>query len=121
MLRVGYYLNSNAIGGLEQHVLTLIERLRGAHHIEVFCDDVPGAEHFREDLRAIDIAPHMMRTHAGSTQGVVRPALAGIPVALEAWNVFKMARLDLVHFHAGQLGLMYAPAMAAWTAGIATL
>ncbi|HKA31574.1 MAG TPA: glycosyltransferase family 4 protein [Candidatus Binatia bacterium] len=120
MLRVGYYLNSNAIGGLERHVLTLIERLRGVHHIEVFCDDVPGVESFREDLRAIDIAPRMMRAHAGSTRGVVGPMMAGLPVALAAWNAFKAARLDLVHFHAGQLGFMYAPVMAACAAGIAT-
>ncbi len=120
MLRVGYYLNSNAVGGLERHVLTLIERLRGVHHVEVFCDDVPGAEHFRADLRAIDIAPRMMRAHAGSTRGVARPLMAGLPVALEVWSAFKTARLDLVHFHAGQLGLMYAPAAAACAAGIAS-
>ena len=120
MLRVGYYLNSNAVGGLERHVLTLIERLRGIHHIEVFCDDVPGAESFCEDLATIDISPRMMRAHAGSTRGVVGPMMAGLPVALAALNVFKAARLDLIHFHAGQLGLMYAPVMAACAAGIAT-
>jgi len=120
MLRVGYYLNSNAIGGLERHVLTLIERLRGVHHIEVFCDDVPGVESFREDLAAIDIAPRMMRAHTGSTRGVVGPMMAGLPVALAAWSAFKTARLDLIHFHAGQLGLMYAPVVAACAAGIAT-
>ena len=120
MLRVGYYLNSNAIGGLERHVLTLIERLRGAHHIEVFCDDVPGVESFREDLAGIDIAPRLMRAHTGSTRGVVGPMMAGLPVALAAWNTLKAARLDLIHFHAGQLGLMYAPLVAACAAGIAT-
>jgi glycosyltransferase involved in cell wall biosynthesis len=98
----------------------LIERLRGAHHIEVFCDDVPGAEHFRADLRAIDIAPRMMRAHGGSTRGVARPLVASLPVALRAWNALKTARLDLIHFHAGQLGLMYAPAVAACAAGIPT-
>jgi glycogen(starch) synthase len=120
MLRVGYYLNSNAIGGLERHVLTLIERLRSVHHIEVFCDDVPGVESFREDLAAIDIAPRLMRAHAGSTRGVVGPMMAGLPVALATWNALKAARLDLIHFHAGQLGLMYAPVVAACAAGIAT-
>src|ERR1041385_6564081 len=120
MLRVGYYLNSNAIGGLERHVLTLIERLRGVHHIEVFCDDVPGVESFREDLAAIDIAPRLMRAHTGSTRGVVGPMMAGLPVALATRNALKAARLDLIHFHAGQLGLMYAPVVAACAAGIAT-
>jgi glycosyltransferase involved in cell wall biosynthesis len=62
----------------------------------------------------------MMRAHVGSTRGVARPLTASLPVALQAWNTFKTARLDLVHFHAGQLGLMYAPAVAACAAGIST-
>jgi len=46
MLRVGFYLNSNAIGGLQRHVLTLIDGLRRLHEVEVFCTDGEGAQHF---------------------------------------------------------------------------
>lgn len=118
MLRIGYHLTSAAVGGLERHVLSLIDRLRRTHHIEVFCDDGAGAQSFRRELDDFAIKPHLLRAHTGPTDGVLRPALAGLPIVGAARKAFAGARLDVIHFHAGQLGYMYAPTLASCLAGI---
>lgn len=120
MLRIGYYLSSNAIGGLERHVLLLIERLRTTHHVEVFCDDTDGAQLFCKELDGIGVIPRRLRAQSGSTRGVVWPSVSGLPRVRDARNAFAEVKLDVIHFHAGQLGLMYAPAIASCMAGIST-
>jgi glycosyltransferase involved in cell wall biosynthesis len=120
MLRVGFYLSSNAVGGLEQHVLTLLSRLRRVHQIEVFCTNEEGAEHFYDELTSLGLQPHLLPAQHSSSHGVIRPALASIPTLVRARQILKTANLDVIHFHAGQLGLMYAPALASCLAGIPT-
>jgi glycosyltransferase involved in cell wall biosynthesis len=118
MLRIGYYVTSTTVGGLERHVLALIERLRSTHHIEVFCDDGDGAQFFRRELDDMAIKPHLLRGHTGPTHGILRPTLTGLPIVGAARKAFVDARLDLIHFHAGQLGFMYAPTLASCLAGV---
>jgi glycosyltransferase involved in cell wall biosynthesis len=120
MARIGYYLSSKAIGGLERHVLTLIDRLADSHHVEIFCDGGAGAEAFCAEIRSRGLHPRLLPAHGGSTRGVLRPIAASIPVMLEARRVFSEAKLDVIHFHAGQLGLMYAPTVASCALGIRT-
>ncbi|HEX2385960.1 MAG TPA: glycosyltransferase family 4 protein [Candidatus Binatia bacterium] len=120
MLRVGFYLNSNAIGGLERHVLTLIDRLRRLHEVEVFCTDGEGAQHFYDELTSLGLKPHWLAAQLGSKDGLVCPSISAIPIIWRARRLFASAKLDVIHFHAGQLGLMYAPTLASWLAGIPT-
>jgi glycosyltransferase involved in cell wall biosynthesis len=120
MLRVGFYLSSTAVGGLEQHVLTLLGRLRRVHQVEVFCTDGQGAQDFYDELTSIGLEPRLLPAQTASSPGVVRPTLESLPSLIHARQILTSAKLDVIHFHAGQLGLMYAPTLASWLAGIPT-
>ncbi|HEX9444687.1 MAG TPA: glycosyltransferase [Candidatus Binatia bacterium] len=119
-LRIGYYLSSNAIGGLERHVLTLIDHLRRAHPIAVFCDAAEGSQFFFAELKARGLSPRILRAQDAVDRGVARPIVTSLPVILAARRAMAAAELDVIHFHAGQLGLMYAPVVASSMAGIRT-
>jgi glycosyltransferase involved in cell wall biosynthesis len=120
MLRVGFYLSSTAVGGLEQHVLTLLGRLRRVHQVEVFCTNGEGAQDFYNELTSIGLEPRLLPAQTASSPGVVRPTLESLPTLIHARQILTSAKLDVIHFHAGQLGLMYAPTLASWLAGIPT-
>lgn len=119
-LRIGYYLSSNAMGGQERHVLSLIDYLAARHHITVFSDAAEGGIPFYEELEARGLRPRILRLPRMSTKGIVRPVAMSLPVILAARRALAAAHLDAIHYHAGLLGEMYAPIVAGCIAGIPT-
>jgi glycosyltransferase involved in cell wall biosynthesis len=117
-LRIGYYLSSNAMGGQERHVLSLIDYLSARHPITVFCDAARDGNPFYEELEARGLRPQILRLPRMSTKGIVRPVAMSLPVILAARRALAAAHLDAIHYHAGLLGEMYAPIVAGCMAGI---
>lgn len=119
-LRIGYYLSSNAMGGQERHVLTLIDYFRAKHDVTVFCHAVAGYATFAEELNKRNLQPTLLPRRRMSTRGVLRPVATSLPVVVSASKILAAAELDVVHFHAGLLGRMYAPALGSLVARVPT-
>jgi glycosyltransferase involved in cell wall biosynthesis len=117
--RIGYYLSLPPIrGGIERHVLALIDHFRERHHVAVFCDPVDDSHPFHLELGARGISPHFIRRRVKETRGVVRALAKNLPAILYTHSLLAAARLDVLHFHAGRLGSIYAPIAASCIAGI---
>ncbi len=108
------------MGGIERHLLALIDHLRERHRITVFCDAAEDDNPFRAELNARGLSPRMVPLRVKETRGVIRPLAKNFPVLLRALSALKSAQLDVIHFHAGRLGLAYAPIAASCAAGIRT-
>ncbi|MGH7769147.1 MAG: glycosyltransferase family 4 protein [Candidatus Binatia bacterium] len=118
-LRIGYYFCLPvAMGGVERHVLALIDHFRSSHHITVFCDAADAAHPFRAELSARGFEPRLIRLGGKDLRGVARPLAKNIAEIFRALRALAPARLDVLHLHAGRLGLAYAPIAAAGAAGI---
>lgn len=118
-LRIGYYFCLPvAMGGVERHVLALIDHFRSSHHITVFCDAAEAAHPFRAELSARGLEPRLIRLAGKDWRGVARPLAKNVAEIFRALGALAPARLDVLHLHAGRLGLAYAPIAAACAAGI---
>lgn len=119
-LRIGYYLAPYPMGGLARHVLDLVDHLRGRHSVAVFSDLFTGDEAFTGALAARGIEARLLAMRAPKKNGLLRPMLGGLGPVLRARRALLAERLDVIHFHAGRLGSLYAPIVASRLAGIKT-
>jgi glycosyltransferase involved in cell wall biosynthesis len=117
-LRIGYYLASYPGGGIATHLLALIDHLRGKHDIRLFYDSSDGRQPFSEELNARGLDARSIRPPAIATTGILKPAAASLPVIFAVRSALARERLDVIHFHAGRLGVLYAPILASRLAGI---
>ena len=108
------------MGGMARHVLGLIDHLRGRHSLTVFSDLFTGDKTFTDALAARGIEPRILAMRAPDKNGIVRPMLEGLGPVLRARRALLAERLDVIHFHAGRLGSLYAPILASRLAGIET-
>lgn len=119
-LRIGYYLAPYPMGGIARHVLGLIDHLRGRHSITVFSDLFTGDPAFSDALAARGVETRVLAMRAPDKNGILRPLLGGLGPVLQARRALLAERLDVIHFHAGRLGTLYAPILASRLAGIET-
>lgn len=117
-LRIGYYLPSYPGGGTARHLLALIDHLRGGHDITFFCDQRHSRASFAEELGARNIPVRITGRRAKKSAGALEPVLANLPDILPLRRLFKAARLDVIHFHAGKTSPLYAPMVASRLAEI---
>lgn len=117
-MRIGYYLGPWPGGGIARHLLTLIDNLRAEHDIRIFgaaCEDHPP---FYEELKSRGFVPRKLRPPALGTKGILKPLARSLPFVIAARSALARERLDVIHFHAGRLGVLYAPILASRLAGV---
>jgi glycosyltransferase involved in cell wall biosynthesis len=128
-LRIGLYFSAPPAGGMERHALALLDRLdRQRYDLVVFYPQSAWPVAFREALRrrgvrlaVVDnhVFPGMEgRSRAVRWMRVAAHAVRGIFIVLKIRKELAAARLDLIHFHAGRLGNLYAPILASLLARV---
>jgi glycosyltransferase involved in cell wall biosynthesis len=108
------------MGGRERHLLTLIDHLRAGHHITFFSDRAEAGNLFHSELNARGIGLEIIPGRVKETRGLLVPSLKNLPLIARARSAFAAARLDVIHFHNGRLGVIYGSIVASWLAGIPT-
>ncbi len=104
-LRIGYYVTCQTAGGMERHVLALVDRLLPERHeLTVICDRAESVDPLCRQLEKKKVAVKRiaMDRRRAPLRGLVDPA-----ALLAARAGFVSARFDVIHFHAGRLGLVY--------------
>ena len=118
-LRIGYYLSLPPVGGgIERHVLSLIDHFRERHHVTVFCEPLDDSHPFLLELNARGISSRFVRRQVRKTNGVLGAVAENLPAVFYSRVSLAAARLDVLHFHAGRLGSIYAPIVASCIAGV---
>ena len=117
-LRIGYHLTSRALGGMEQHVVTLIRRAQMDHHCIVFSDVVAGLDPLYREIQAAGATLRIRSVERAQSGGIARAALRSLPVILAARAELMAANLDVLHFHVGTLHLAYPAILASRIARI---
>jgi glycosyltransferase involved in cell wall biosynthesis len=116
-LRIGYFLAGHPAGGIATHVLSLVDHFRADHDVSVF-SEFTGDEPFLKALKARGLATHTVAPLIMGRHGIWKPILAGLPVVFAGRSLLARERLDVIHFHAGRLGILYPPILAGRLAGI---
>jgi len=128
-VRIGFYFSGVPGGGMEQHALDLLDRLdRQQYEPMVFCPRSALVLPFQEELRCRGVRLAVVDNHIFPETGrksraeawmtFAAYAVRGTFMTLKIRKSLVAARLDLIHFHAGRLGNLYAPILASLLARI---